>query len=84
MTSITSPGAISFSNSSDVCVKVPTAGTIEFMVYDILGNELLMKNFSMKPGINAIPINRENFPSGVYFYSVSFGEEKIMRRMLID
>lgn len=51
-----------------------TKVTTKLVVYDILGRKVkTLLNRVLKPGIHTIKFNAENFPSGVYYCRINFG-----------
>ncbi len=64
--------------------KYRTDTDITLKIYDISGRlvaEYILSNY--KYGIYEISFNASNLSSGIYFYTLSSGEEKISRKMII-
>ncbi len=53
-------------------------------VYDILGNEITtLVNQHLTPGTYSVNWDASNFPSGIYFYRLSFGEFTETNKMIL-
>jgi hypothetical protein len=63
---------------------VPTAAIAEFRLFNVLGKELLNKNFKAKPGKNTIELDVREFEDGIYMYSIKTGNTVMTRRMVIS
>jgi hypothetical protein len=45
---------------------------LQMLYYDILGNEVsTLVNKPMVSGVHSVSFDASNFPSGIYFYSIS-------------
>jgi hypothetical protein len=59
-------------------------GFVTLKIYDILGREVTtLVNEQMLPGIYEINWNANSYPSGVYFYKLSFGNLSLAKKMLM-
>ncbi len=64
--------------------KEKRSGLVTLKVNDILGREVAtLVNEQQKPGIYVVEFNGDNFPSGVYFYSITAGIYSNTRKMLL-
>ena len=53
-------------------------------IYDVLGKEItVLVNEQLKPGTYEVEWNAENFPSGVYFYSLITNEFTQTRKLVV-
>jgi hypothetical protein len=65
------------------------AGVVVLRIYDILGREIsTLVNEELKPGTYEVdwpaPLgNAENYPSGVYFYTISSGNFFDSKKMIL-
>ena len=63
--------------------KGEISGT-KLVIYDILGKELtILLNRQLQPGSYEIDWDAAQFPSGVYFYTLSSGEYLITKKMVL-
>ena len=70
------PGVVILSGAKNPDVKLA--------VYDALGREIqTLVNQSLSPGTYEIEWNAENFPSGVYFYSLSYSNFTQTKKMVL-
>ena len=71
---------------SDFSVQVgmPSNGKVSVRMTDILGNVVSVSEHSLSKGNNKISLSRGSLQAGVYFYTVTFGSEKMTRRMIVS
>lgn len=67
-----------------VQVGMPSNGKVSVRVTDILGNVVAVSEHSLSKGNNKLNLSRGNLQAGVYFYTVTFGSEKLTRRMIVS
>jgi photosystem II stability/assembly factor-like uncharacterized protein len=72
-----------FNPSTKIGYTLPHPGEVKIVVYDILGNKLLIKNEYRRSGFNESVIDMDNYTSGVYFYSVFFNESVKSGKMIL-
>lgn len=59
-------------------------GTVTLKIHDVLGREAAtLVNEELKPGTYEVEWNAANYPSGIYFYSLSVDGKKIEGRKMI-
>jgi hypothetical protein len=59
-------------------------GFVSVRVYDVLGKEIaVLVNEQLKPGTYEIEFDAANFPSGVYFYTLTAGDFIDTKKMLL-
>lgn len=72
-----------FNPVTRIRLELPKAGQIEFAVYDILGRKLYTAYYSKPAGSYELDFDGTEYSSGIYFYSVSTGEYKETKKMII-
>lgn len=72
-----------FDNYTQINYNMPKAGNVDFSVYDILGNKVVMKEYSSIKGQNSINFYKENLANGIYIYELRHGESIIRKKMVI-
>ncbi len=73
-----------FNPSTNINYSVPSSQFIVLKVYDVLGNEAAtLVNEKQSPGSYSVNWNGGNFPSGVYYYTLSSGSFSKTRKMLL-
>jgi hypothetical protein len=72
-----------FNGITDIELFLPEPGEVIFTITDMVGNtirrDLLWKNY----GAHIIHIDLEGIPSGIYFYTVEFRGERIVKKMVV-
>ena len=56
---------------------------IVFSVFNYLGEKMDEQMITANRGVNDIFINANNYPNGMYLYSINNGEKIISKRMVI-
>lgn len=59
-------------------------GEVEIHVINLVGANIFSKKINGKKGSNTYRLDTSSFESGVYLYSVSAGDRKFTRRMLVQ
>jgi hypothetical protein len=63
--------------------SVPEAGEVVFHVHSISGQLLYSKTIETERGIQSIELNTSTFSAGVYFYSIEYKGQKLVKRMSV-
>ncbi len=64
-----------FNPGTVISFQLPVAGFVILRVYDILGREVAtMVNEQLNAGTYSVDWNASNYPSGIYFYTLSTEE----------
>ncbi len=64
--------------------KIPLSSFLELKVYDVLGNEIaVLVNANQPEGIYEVEFNAENLPSGVYFYTLTSGNFRDTKKLIL-
>ena len=73
-----------FNPSTNIRVEIPEVNEIILKVYDSLGKMVLERNYGEKmPGVYLISFNASHLSSGVYYYSVSYGNYSKYQSMVL-
>ncbi len=76
-----------FNPITKISFEIPvnnTAGLTKLIIYDVAGREVsVLVNEQLQPGKYEIDWDAENFTSGVYFYTLSTGNFKETKKMLL-
>jgi hypothetical protein len=62
---------------------LPEAGELVFHVHSISGQSLYSTTIEAKRGTNTIELNTITFSAGVYFYSIEYKGQRLVRRMSV-
>lgn len=68
---------------TDILFYSPGKSTVEFEVYNLLGEKVHQRSILAKNGANTIEFIADKLPHGVYMYSISNGERAFTKRMII-
>ncbi|MDZ4712229.1 MAG: T9SS type A sorting domain-containing protein [bacterium] len=67
-----------------IAFEIPKDGFTELKVYDIIGREILILINEFKTaGSYNINFNTNNLSSGIYFYELSVGDYREVKRMVL-
>jgi hypothetical protein len=73
-----------FAAKSILRINLLNNSDIKLEVYDLAGNLVFTNGYpEMKKGIHDLEINAEGLSSGIYFYSLKSGTERITRKMVV-
>ncbi len=73
-----------FNPETKIKYTVPNQSFISIKVYDGLGKEVTaLVNETKAPGTYEVNWDASNFPSGVYFYSLISGSNRIDKKMVL-
>ncbi|HSG98633.1 MAG TPA: PKD domain-containing protein [candidate division Zixibacteria bacterium] len=73
-----------FNPSTKIEFNTPEAGRVEVMVYNLLGQVVAtLMDADVSAGIHSVEWNAAGVSSGVYLYSVKFGEQTLVRKMTL-
>jgi len=69
----------------DVAAKVRReTANVEMTIFDILGKEVeILVNEELKPGTYEVQWDATNFPSGIYYYTLSVGDYRETRKLVL-
>ena len=63
---------------------IPTEGTIRFDLMNVLGQNMYTLSRKDLAGIHQIELKVGDMPSGVYYYSLRFGEKILVKKMVVQ
>ncbi|MDR0603756.1 MAG: T9SS type A sorting domain-containing protein [Bacteroidales bacterium] len=70
-------------NSTRIDYNVPEAGEVIFHVHSITGQLLYSKTIETERGTNSLELNTSTFAAGVYFYSMEYKGQRLVRQLII-
>jgi hypothetical protein len=71
-------------SSTDIAYWAPTAGDIEFQVYNVLGSAVVMRTIHTESGNNKFTFDTSSLSPGIYLYSMQCGNKTVSRRMIVS
>jgi hypothetical protein len=73
-----------FNPATEIQFTVPKAGLTTLRVFDILGREVAtLVNENMNPGTFKVRLDGANLASGTYIYTLTSGEARITKKMML-
>jgi hypothetical protein len=79
-----------FNQSSIIKFQIPNKevrsqkSEVRIIIYDILGNEIqMLVNEELQPGTYEVTFDGSNYPSGVYYYQLLFGDFKETKKLIL-
>lgn len=69
---------------TQIQVDAQSGGAFDFIVSDMLGQQLHRQRVAILPGENTIDFNGSHLPNGVYLYSLSNGREMVTRKLVVN
>lgn len=73
-----------FNPTTNVRFEIPQFRHVQINIYDILGREVVnLVNEELQPGTYEVDWDASNYPSGVYFYTLTTSNFKETRKMII-
>ena len=73
-----------FTGSAKVDVTIDKPATVTLSVFDITGQKLSSTNYgTMASGKHSLTIDGTNLRSGVYFYTITIGDQKFNNKMIV-
>jgi len=73
-----------FSKSTTINVTLNQNEDISLTVFNTVGQLVVSKNVKGVVGVNTIEVDAANLTSGIYFYTVKAGDNKISKKMMIQ
>ncbi len=71
-----------FNPSTTIQFSIPKNGIVAFKVYDSIGKEVYFNSKYFNAGSHQMEYSAENLSSGIYFYSLQFGEIVKSKKMI--
>ena len=72
-----------FNPSTSISYSIADAGHVYLVIYNLLGKEVaILVNKVQQPGKYTVQFSAHNLPSGVYFYKIRTGKNKIKIRKM--
>jgi hypothetical protein len=70
-------------NSTIINYSVPEAGKVIFHVHSISGQLLYSKTIEAQRGNQSIELNTSTLAAGIYFYSIEYNGQRLVKRMSV-
>ncbi len=73
-----------FNNSSNIEFYLPELNTVSISIYNVLGKITKTETIQAAKGANRYSLNAADFSNGVYFYSLSYSNQTITKRFIVN
>ena len=74
-----------FNSMTKLKFQIPKTSFVKLIIYDILGREtVVLVNENLKAGSYAVEWDAENYPSGVYLYTIMADGYRETKKMVLD
>jgi hypothetical protein len=71
-------------NSTRIDYNIPEAGEVIFHVHSVSGQLLYSKTIEAAHGKQSLELNTNTFAAGIYFYSIEYKGQRLVKRMMIN
>jgi hypothetical protein len=71
-------------NSTRIDYSIPEAGEVIFHVRNVSGQLLYSKTIEAASGKNSLEVNTSTFAAGIYFYSIEYKDQRLVKRMSVQ
>jgi hypothetical protein len=71
-------------NRTRIDYSIPEAGEVVFHVHSVSGQLLYSKTTEATSGKQSLELNTSSFAAGIYFYSIEYKGQRLVRRMMIS
>lgn len=70
-------------NSTNISYRSINSENVSFEITNLLGEVLIQENLVSNIGLNNISVNTTIFPNGIYLYSISNGQVRSTKRLIV-
>lgn len=71
-------------DKSEIQFSAEENGIAHFKIYNLIGTVVQQYDIVVRKGMNKIELDSRNFDSGIYFYSLSHGNNAFTRKMVVN
>jgi hypothetical protein len=71
-------------NSTHIDYSIPESGEVVFNLHSVSGQLLYSKTIETVSGKQSIELNTSTFAAGIYFYSIEYKGQRLVKRMMIS
>jgi hypothetical protein len=71
-------------SSTRIDYSVPEAGEVVFNLHSVSGQLLYSKSIETSSGKQSMELNTSTFAAGIYFYSIEYKGQRLVKRMMIS
>ena len=73
-----------FSNKSIIEFSLPLNEIVNINIYSVLGEIVKSEEINGQKGMNSYRLNGNDFSNGMYFYSLTYSNQKITKRFIVN
>jgi hypothetical protein len=70
-------------NRTRIDYSIPEVGEVVFHVHSVSGQLLYSRTIETASGKQSIELNTNTFAAGIYFYSIEYKGQRLVKRMMI-
>lgn len=71
-------------DKTNISFNVPNRDVVVFRVYNLVGGVIYEKTINAKAGVNVVTLQADDFDQGVYFYSMTYNNMTLTKRLIVD
>jgi hypothetical protein len=71
-------------NRTRIDYSIPEAGEVIFNVHSVSGQLLYSQTIEANNGKQSLELNTSSFAAGIYFYSIEYKGQRLVKRMMIS
>jgi hypothetical protein len=71
-------------NNTRIDYSIPEAGQVVFHVHNVSGQLLYSKTIEAANGKQSLELNTSSFAAGIYFYSIEYKGQRLVKRMSVQ
>jgi hypothetical protein len=73
-----------FTDQTQIQLTTKLASAVKIKIVNLLGENVWENNYNYAAGVHHISFDRSSLSNGVYFYTVTVGDESLTRKMIIE
>ncbi|MFI5163839.1 MAG: T9SS type A sorting domain-containing protein [Bacteroidia bacterium] len=73
-----------FYDKTEISFSTEDNGTAQLKIYNLIGSVVQQSDVKVRKGMNKIEVDAKNLDSGIYFYSVIYGNNTITHKMVVN
>jgi hypothetical protein len=73
-----------FNDNSKIEFYLPQANNVNISIYNVLGKVVKAEEILGGTGVNSYSLNAADFSNGIYFYNLTYGNQTITKRFVVN
>ncbi|MDR1180872.1 MAG: T9SS type A sorting domain-containing protein, partial [Bacteroidales bacterium] len=71
-------------NTTRIEYNIPETGDVIFYVHSVSGQLLYSQTIEAASGKQSLELNTSSFAAGIYFYSIEYKGQRLVKRMIVQ